>query len=288
MSSATEHPDLLTLTVVSLLLRNLGFETSCGLFQRIFSYLDPPKHYERFLLRRMCRVFRRVLKATVPSGMFTTIPHPNYPTLNGLMDALNAVYEEDPTKAPKLVFIMKGTFHGNNSPVNINYPLRMIGAGQNQTFLNNYRFLRIGGTQEEGKRVNMQYMTMKGSRTHGLFAYNGLSFLCKDMTFTQCGGGVYALNTKGRFINCVITQCGSCGISCGYNTLIELEGDQTKVDGNVTSGYGDCYGLETYHTSSTIHLLFPLTKESVSTNNRGGRNYNSRGTIQTVDTFESL
>ena len=108
MSSATEHPDLLTLTVVSLLLRNLGFETSCGLFQIIFSYLDPPKHYERFLLRRLCRVFRRVLKATVPSGMFTTFPHLKYPTLDGLVDALNAVYQEDPTKAPNIVFIMEG------------------------------------------------------------------------------------------------------------------------------------------------------------------------------------
>ena len=92
MSSTTEHAGMLTLTLVSLILRNLGFETSCGLFQIIFSYLDPPKHYERFLLRRLCRVFRRVLKATVPSGMFTTFPHPNYPTLNGLMDRLNEMY----------------------------------------------------------------------------------------------------------------------------------------------------------------------------------------------------
>ena len=31
MSSTIEHPNLLTLTVVGLLLRNLGVETSCGL-----------------------------------------------------------------------------------------------------------------------------------------------------------------------------------------------------------------------------------------------------------------
>ena len=287
MSSTTEHPNLLTLTVVDLILRNLGFETSCGLFQIIFSYLDPPKHYERFLLRRMCRVFRRVLKATVPSGMFTTFPHPNYSTLNGLMDTLTAVYEEDPTKAPKLVFIMKGTFHGNYSVVNINYPLRMIGAGQNKTFLDGYERLRIGGTQEEGKRVNMQGMTMKGSIWSGLKAENGLSFLCKEMTFTQCGNhGVWALNTKGRLINCVTTQCAYSGIRCGVNALIELEGSQSKVDGNVTSGNSYRYGLSTFDTSSIIHLLFPLTKESVSTNNHGGRNYRAdRGTIKTVDSF---
>jgi hypothetical protein len=141
-------------------------------------------------------------------------------------------------------------------------------------------------------------MTSSGAAT-GLVAENGLSgglsFLCKRMTFTQCegDGGVYAKNTKGRLINCVITQCRGSGIRCHKNALIELKGSQTKVVGNGTSGYGwDYYGLYAYDTSSTIHLLFPLTKESVSTNNRGSgnynSNYNSRGTIQTVDALESL
>ena len=105
------------------------------------------------------------------------------------------------------------------------------------------------------------------------------------MTFTQCGGsGVVAWNTKGRLINCVITQCGWSGIGCGSNALIELEGDQTKVDGNSTSGNSNTYGLRTYDTSSIIHLLFPLTKESVSTNNHNGQNYGSHngGTIETI------
>ena len=96
-----------------------------------------------------------------------------------------------------------------------------------------------------------------------------------------------AKNTKGRLINCVITQCGDSGISCRRNALIELEGSQTKVDGNGTSG--GSYGLHTLSTSSIIHLLFPLTKESVSTNNQGGRKYYSGdGTIQTVESFENL
>ena len=52
-----------------------------------------------------------------------------------------------------------------------------------------------------------------------------------------------AKNTKGRLINCVITQCGGSGILCHGNALIELEGSQTKVDGNGTSGGSWCYGL---------------------------------------------
>jgi hypothetical protein len=123
----------------------------------------------------------------------------------------------------------------------------------------------------------------------------------------QVRGGRDAQNTKGRLINCVITQCGLSGIASGKNALIELEGDQTKVDGNATrgdghhyGGGGSYYGLHTatsapgsFDTSSTIHLLFPLTKESVSTNNnvgenRWGGNYGGNGTIQTVDALESL
>ena len=72
---------------------------------------------------------------------------------------------------------------------------------------------------------------------------------------------------------------------CNDNALIEVEGDQTKVDGNVTSGGSFYYGLNTWDTSSIIHLLFPLTKESVSTNNGGRGNYGGTGTIQTVSSF---
>ena len=111
------------------------------------------------------------------------------------------------------------------------------------------------------------------------------------MTFTHCGeDGVFASNTKGRLINCVITQCRRSGIHCWENALIELEGEQTRVDGNgTTSGHSDWYGFTTFNTSSRIHLLFPLTKESVSTNNHNGNNYGgSGGTIETVESLEKL
>ena len=83
------------------------------------------------------------------------------------------------------------------------------------------------------------------------------------------------------------TQCTYSGIYCSWNASIELEGSQTKVDGNNTSGHPGSFGLYANTTSSIIDLLFPLTKESVSTNNGGDHNYRSDvGTIQTVDSFE--
>jgi hypothetical protein len=191
--------------------------------------------------------------------------------------AKKKAYEE---KFVKLILIKEGTYDLEEN-VLITCPISIHGAGQNKTIMHG-KGIMIKGPKKEKKRVNMQGMTMSGE---GLYAHNGLSFLCKDMTFTQCGwSGVYALNTKGRLINCVITQCGGSGIVCHENALIELEGSRTKVDGNVTSGNSSCYGLQTYYTSSIIHLLFPLRKESVSTNNHNGQNYSGDG-IQTVNSF---
>ena len=189
--------------------------------------------------------------------------------------------------------IKEGTYHLRKHLI-IKCPISIHGAGQDKTVIQRYGF-KIQGRKEEKKRVDMQGMTMIGSEEKGLDVSHGLSFLCKDMTFTHCGGsGVYASNTKGRLINCVITQCEYSGIKCGKNALIEVEGDQTKVDGNLAGGYYGCtYGLDTYHTSSIIHFLFPLTKESVSTNNeinttcgKSDRNYGGSGTIETVNTFD--
>ena len=200
--------------------------------------------------------------------------------------AKEKAYEET---CVQLILIKKGTYDLEKELI-IACPIFIHGAGQDKTIIQGYGFM-IQGPKKEKKRVNMQGMTIKGSERQGLYNNNGLSFLCTRMTFTQCANsGVVALNTEGRLINCVITQCGRSGIFCRWqNALIELEGDQTKVDGNVTSGSSITYGLQTFGTLSIIHLLFPLTKESVSvsTNNHGGGNYGGGGTIETVTSFNN-
>ena len=163
--------------------------------------------------------------------------------------------EKAEEKIVQLVLLKEGTYDLKRQLI-IACPISIHGAGQDKTLIEGCG-IEIKGPKEEKKRVNMQGMTMKGSSGRGLYANNGLSFLCKDMTFTQCGGsGVRAHNTKGRLINCVITQCGESGIFCDENALIELEGDQTKVDGNGTCGHRTCYGLKTNsHTSARIRPL---------------------------------
>jgi hypothetical protein len=253
-------------------------------WSRIFSFYVPDEK-DQLHLRFLCRLFRDALK---PLPLWASFPHPNYPTLKKFMDTLNRVFEEDPTKAPKIVFVMEGTFHfhGNNTEVNINYPLMMIGAGQNHTILWNHR-LFIQGRQEDGKTVILKDFTIMGSSGDGLYGENGLSFLCDRMTFTQCGkNGVKVNETQGRLINCVITECGNSGINCSFNGIIEVEGSQTKVDGNVINDFDIDHGLNVIFASSSIHLLLPLTKELISTNNQGGGDYGGDGTIMVVEAFD--
>jgi hypothetical protein len=220
-------------------------------------------------------------------GQFTQYPHPNHPSLASLFRRCYELYEIDPTRAPTIFFIQEGD-HEAGGRMDIKYTMKIIGAGRDKTFVRGGGF-KIQGTKEERKNVVLKDMTISETSENGVWCDGGLSLLCDSLTITQCEyHGVYAHNTKGRLINCVITQCGRSGICCSSNALIEVEGDQTKVHGNVTCGDSSSYGLKTSDTSSTIHLLFPLTKESVSTNTHGGNNYNSRGTIKTVDALESL
>ncbi len=80
-------------------------------WSRIFSFLCVPDDKDRIELRFLCRLFRDSLK---PLPLWTSFPHPKYPTLNGLMNKLNEMYAalpgivwEVPTSLETLVVGMK-------------------------------------------------------------------------------------------------------------------------------------------------------------------------------------
>jgi hypothetical protein len=61
-------------------------------WSRIFSFLflyDVPDEKDHIPLRSLCRLFRDSLK---PLPFWTSFPHPNFSTLNGLMNKLNEMY----------------------------------------------------------------------------------------------------------------------------------------------------------------------------------------------------
>ena len=55
--------------------------------------------------------------------MWASFPNSKYKSLHGFMKKLNRLYEKDSTKAPKIDFILEGTFHGRGADVNINYSI---------------------------------------------------------------------------------------------------------------------------------------------------------------------
>ena len=64
-----------------------------------------------------------------------------------------------------------------------------------------------------------------------------------------------------------------------YGGLMTIDGNATTIHHNGTMEMD--YGLRAY-SSSSIHLVSPLTKEMISTNNDGGGDYGGHGTIKTL------
>jgi len=84
--------------------------------------------------------------------------------------------------------------------------------------------------------------------------------------------------------NCNVSHSKQSGLCVRDGGLMTIDGTDTTIHHNCTRGSSGDFGLSTFLSSSSIHLVSPLTKEMISTNNRGGRNYGSfgGGTIQTI------
>jgi len=218
------------------------------------------------------------------------------------LNSIQKGYDEAVEEGKVHLYLMSGTHKIQANYVCIEIPrMKIMGAGRNKTFIRGGGF-KISGKKKQGweNRVELSDMTVglrpylfqQRQGSNGMFGDKGLSFLCKEMTLTYCAySGVRAETTTGRLVNCVVTKCAMSGICCGENALVEVEGSLTKVDGNVTSGGEYHSGLKTLKTDnkknsmSKIHLLSPLTKELVSTNNKGKGNWGGDGVIQTVESF---
>ena len=301
----------------------------------IFSYLDI-KQRDLLELSWMCRIFHDAIPGL---PLFTSFPHPRYPTLKGLVDRLNHLgndyveikaaeisigskvyidrYGKDHTITkinpdgtyniternnvpltklkqkvihilPSLLFIENGEhtieiyqnqYGSDCNYVNINIPISIIGESREHCIV-------MGGLYMKGKEeddVNVSDLTLRKSKEYGVYGCDASMHLDNVSVENSGRYGVVVNGSKpiqsskrNTMKNCNVSHSKESGLYVRDGGLMTIDGNGTTIHHNGTNGYG--YGLRTYNSS--IHLVSPLTKEMISTNNHRDRNYS--GKIQTI------
>ena len=137
----------------------------------------------------------------------------------------------------------------------------------------------MNGKKEDD--VNVSDLTLRKSKDYGVFGHRGASMHLDNVSVENSGrSGVYVNGSKRSTMkNCNVSHSKYCGLYVDGG-LMTIDGNATTIHHNGSygnMGSGLCAGF-----SSSIHLVSPLTKEMISTNNHGGRNYFGTRTIQTI------
>jgi len=125
-------------------------------------------------------------------------------------------------------------------------------------------------------------LTLRKSKGYGVSGYNAASMHLDNVSVENSGWiGVSVTGSKRNTMkNCNVSHSKRDGLVVGSWGLMTIDGNATTIHHNGTGGGYGLYANAAYHGS--ILLVSPLTKEMISTNNHGGRNY--IGTIQTITT----
>jgi len=176
------------------------------------------------------------------------------------------------------IFLENGVHDEQGEVVVIDSPITIIGASKEGCTI-------IGGLQMAGKEeddVKVKNLTISQPKRNGIYGDEGMSFHLFNLHIEKSGEeGVYVDGTKRNTMsNCQVSHSKEMGVYV-YDGLITMNGSGTSIHNNVTGGSSDEYGLFT-SSDSSIHLVSPLTLESI-TNNGGGGNYGGDGEIAIVD-----
>ena len=263
------------------------------LWIRIFSYSGPTEK-ETVSFRCLCKLFSKALKPPC----WTSFPHPNYSSLGALFGRFDVLSRSNSINIPKMVLIENGIHeieiyqnqYGKDCNfVNINLPISIIGESREHCVV--MGGLLVQGDEEED--INVSNLTLRGSKVDGVCSgYNGASIHLDNVSVENSGNdGVFVRGSKRNTMkNCNVSHSKESGLFVN-NGLMTIDGNGTTIHHNCTNRY-DCYGLRA-NSSSSIHLVSPLTKEMVSTNNHGGLdiyeqyisktgNHGGNGTIKTI------
>ena len=264
--------------------------------QVIFSFLRLKKRKVLCNIRWCCKLFSDQLP--LPSGLWTTFPHPNYqkyPTLEKLMNRLNELHSltllvlpASAVELPTYLFLRNGVYkikvykNEKNKECNyldVNLPLTIIGESRDNCII-------MGGLNLHGQKTEdifIECVTICNSKYCGILGWNGMNCKMTNVKINSCeGNGVVVRNTKrNSMINCEICNSGFSGLYV-HGAKMTISGPKTKIHSNGTKDRKYDYGLDAFTWSSIIHVIFPLSKESISTNNNEDRNYKANGIIVTT------
>ena len=118
---------------------------------------------------------------------------------------------------------------------------------------------------------HLQHLTLRQAKATGVYAAS--SFTMEDVLVEQCdhdGVFVVGTNTVGRCTNVEVHRCKESGMIVLEGGSIILSGPKTMVSHNCTKGFDSTYGLKVFGNINNIRIEYPLTKEKVSKNNKGG------------------
>ena len=183
------------------------------------------------------------------------------------------------------IIVGKGEHQINGDYLEIVFAMNIVG----DPAVSKSEIVVVGGIKFE-KRIpgncHLQHLTLRQAKRNGVFGWS--SFTMKDVLVEQCGYGVVAYGTVvGRCTNVEVRQCGWTGVCAADGASITLTGAKTTVHHNCTKGDSDDYGLAVSGSSSSIQLVSPLTKETVSIYNGGGGNWGAEhgGNINQIRTM---
>jgi hypothetical protein len=195
------------------------------------------------------------------------------------LNSLSKAVEEAKKAGITAIFLENGTHNENGNVVVIDFPLTITGESREHCIVIGGLKMRRGKEEDD---VNVSSLTLRDSKGNGVFGWNGASIHLDNVSVEnsrKCGVRVDGTK-RNTMKNCNVSYSKESGLFVWGDGLMTIDGNATNIHHNGTNGHG--YGLYTYNSSSSIHLVSPLTKEMISTKNHRGRNYGGEGTIKSV------
>jgi len=204
-----------------------------------------------------------------------------------LKEAVKRVHEDNCLTSCKVIIVGVGEHQIDGRFLEISSAMSIVGESN----VPKEKIVVLGGIYLKSEiqgNCHLRHLTLRQAKGDGVRGYS--SFIMEDILVEQCDGyGVYADGTGvvGRCTNVEVRQCEGSGVVAYDGASITLIGAKTTVHNNCTDGDSDEYGLQVYHSSSTIQFVTPLTKEQVAIDNGGGGNWGAgyQGDINLINTI---